>query len=140
MKIVVNHLTRMQPGYICVAGIDLDTNRHVRPVIEGSMLTSRMLALHGGFFEIGHLLDLGKVEYVGRAPEIEDYHFDPRKIIRMGKVSPGPFWKLLKKVARPTFSQIFGPSLKSYGHGAVVKLGAGEASLGCLGLDNKPEF
>ena len=39
MKIVVNHLTRMQPGYICVAGLDFQTNAHVRPVLAGSRLT-----------------------------------------------------------------------------------------------------
>ena len=34
MKIVVNHLTRMQRGYICVAGINPDTGHHVRPIPE----------------------------------------------------------------------------------------------------------
>ena len=30
MRIVVNHLTRMQSGYICVAGIDVQDNQHIR--------------------------------------------------------------------------------------------------------------
>jgi hypothetical protein len=33
MLILVHHLTRMQPGFICVAGLDADTERHVRPVL-----------------------------------------------------------------------------------------------------------
>jgi hypothetical protein len=31
MQIIVNHLTRMQVGYICVAGINTANNQHVRP-------------------------------------------------------------------------------------------------------------
>jgi len=34
MKIVVNHLTRMKKGYICVAGVMSGTTTHVRPVLK----------------------------------------------------------------------------------------------------------
>lgn len=140
MKVVINHLTRVQPGYICVAGIDIETNRHVRPVLSGQRLGTRMLLGKGGFFDLGQLVDLGKVEYVGQAPELEDYHFDPAKVTRMGKVSPARFWQFLQKNARPTLTEIFGPDLKSFGRGAGVARGCGQASLGCLKLSRPPEL
>ena len=47
MRIVVNHLTRMQKGFMCVAGIDLDTRLHVRPVLDRQMPID-LLSVHGG--------------------------------------------------------------------------------------------
>jgi hypothetical protein len=38
MQIVINHLTRMQRGFMCVAGVDLATGRHVRPVLASQLL------------------------------------------------------------------------------------------------------
>lgn len=43
MEIVINHLTRMGPGRICVAGIDIATKKHVRPIpIEGTVSTAAL--------------------------------------------------------------------------------------------------
>ena len=33
MYLVITHLTRMQPGFICVAGIDPDSGRQIRPIV-----------------------------------------------------------------------------------------------------------
>ena len=57
MRIVVNHLTRMQPGYICVAGIDVQDNEHIRPVLGREQLTVGLLARNGGAFDMGRLVD-----------------------------------------------------------------------------------
>ena len=60
MRIVVNHLTRMQPSYICVAGIDVQDNEHIRPVLGRERLTVGLLARNGGAFDMGRLVDLGR--------------------------------------------------------------------------------
>jgi hypothetical protein len=65
MQIIVNHLTRMQPGFICVAGVDVSSGRHVRPVL-GRRLTTDLLASKGGPFDMAELVDLGAVECCGR--------------------------------------------------------------------------
>ena len=44
MKIVVNHLTRMQLGRICVAGVDMATGKHVRPLLRDVRLSTQRLA------------------------------------------------------------------------------------------------
>jgi hypothetical protein len=54
MRIIVNHLTRMQPGYICVAGVDVSSGQHVRPELRGR-LTTDLLTLNGGPFDIASL-------------------------------------------------------------------------------------
>ena len=52
MHLVITHLTRMQPGFICVAGIEPDTGKQIRPVL-GRCLTRDLLHVNGGAFEIG---------------------------------------------------------------------------------------
>jgi hypothetical protein len=132
MKIIVNHLTRMRPGYICVAGLDVETGRHVRPVLEHRNLGTGLLARHGGAFDMGAQVDLGHTHYAGHPPETEDYQFEPRAAQRHGYATPGEFWAWLERVARPHLREIFGPVIQIQGQGCVVAPGTGDASLGCL--------
>jgi hypothetical protein len=132
MKIIVNHLTRMRPGYICVAGLDVATGRHVRPVLDHRNLGTALLARHGGPFDIGAQVDLERTHYAGQPPETEDYHFEPRYAQRQGYATPGEFWAWLDRVAQPHLREIFGPALSLQGQGCVVAPGTGTTSLGCL--------
>ncbi len=132
MKIVVNHLTRMQPGYICVAGIDPSNGNHVRPVLEYGRLTTKLLTREGGPFGIGAIVDLGGVTASGYAPEVEDYVFDPASAKGTSVLSPTKFWKMLASVSQSSLGAIFGNDLKPNGKGMAVDVGSGKASLGCL--------
>jgi hypothetical protein len=131
MRIIVNHLTRMQPGYICVAGVDVSSGQHVRPVLRGR-LTTDLLTLKGGPFDIASLVELGTVKYCGHAPETEDHYFDPRAARAVRLIPHTLFWELLQHIARNSFAQIFGLALRSFRRGCVVDLEQGRASLGCL--------
>lgn len=131
MRIVVNHLTRMQKGFICVAGVELATERHVRPMLQSQMRT-RFLARYGGPFEIGEIVDLGWTKPIGEPPAVEDHLFHRSEARRAGDLGPDEFWQLLQRIARPTLREIFGDALgrqgpRSYG----VAVGNGSASLGC---------
>ena len=77
MRILVDHLTRMQAGYFCVAGVDVSTLRHVRPVLRRDRLTIDLLRPHGGPFDVGAVVYLGSTTDVGHPPELEDRRFDP---------------------------------------------------------------
>ncbi len=140
MKIIVNHLTRIDATHICVAGVDPATNRHIRPVLFNTNLTTAYLANQGGYFGLGHSLDLGWVQAVGKPPEVEDVRFEPRKIRRQPQVTPKEFWQILDRLAQPTLGNIFGPQLKQNGTSAIVELGTGQASLGCLRLVQPPRL
>jgi len=131
MQIIVNHLTRMQPGYMCVAGIDVASKQHIRPVLR-SRLTTEMLTLNGGPFDIASLVDLGPVEYGGQVPEVEDYYFNPMYTSCTGILSPPLFWDILRQSAQKSLVEIFGPEIRPLKPGCVVDVGKGKASLGCL--------
>ncbi len=131
MEIIVNHLTRMNPGYICVAGVNTSTWQHIRPVLSGRLTTS-LLATNGGPFAIASLVDLGSIQHRGYAPEVEDYYFNPQMVRVIRAVPTEEFWNLLQRVTRRSIIEIFGSAIRSFGNGCVVEVGTGEASLGCL--------
>jgi len=138
MRIVVNHLTRMRPGCICVAGVDLDTHEHVRPVLQDGQLGRRLLLSRGGLFDIGCVVDLGHVFRMGQPPELEDHQFTPRHARQIGAMVPPAYWELLEEVARPDLAALFGPDLYAHGSGYAVDIGRGKASLGLLRLAEPP--
>jgi hypothetical protein len=131
MRIIVTHLTRMQPGYICVAGVDADTGRQVRPVLQGRLRTE-LLVTQGGFLDMATLVDLGPVEPCGHPPEVEDHRFELRHARALGLVAAEAFWAALTAGAATRLGAIFGPELERVGNGCAVREGGGNASLGAL--------
>ncbi len=142
MRIVVNHLTRMRRGYICVAGINLATGEHVRPLPRNGDLRYRDLAAHGGLLEVGAVLDLGTTKSIGRAPEIEDTEFFKRSARTRPDLEAAEFWTRMKSTAKPTLIELFGRDLHEVGHAhAAVDVGHGERSLGMLIITkSRPEL
>ncbi len=139
MKIVVSHLTRMQKGFICVAGVDLATRQHVRPMLR-SQMHKAMLSRHGGPFDIGRIVDLGWTRYSGTRPETEDYLFHASEVRVLGDMAGGEFWDLLASIARPKLGEIFGKDLVARGtHSCAVDVGRGIASLGCYVPAGRPQ-
>ena len=140
MRIVVKHLTRMQPGYICVAGIDVQDNEHIRPVLGRARLTLDLLARNGGAVDVGRLVELGPTQPSGTAPETEDHTFDPGRLVSVRELSPTSFWKLLAAVSCDRLADIFGNDLKAQRNGCAVDEGQGNASLGCLRTTTPPSI
>lgn len=137
MRIIVNHLTRMAPGFICVAGVNPTTGEHVRPTTYGR-LSRRLLRAEGGVFDIAAIVDIGDAAPDGIAPEVEDCHFEPSRARFLSTVTPGNYWTLLNTVARPTLADIFGPELQRSGSTCSTARGKGLASLGCLQIVSRP--
>jgi hypothetical protein len=79
----------MQPGYVCVAGISVRDNEHIRPVLRRARLTVGVLARNGGAFDIGRDVELGPTEASGAAPEMEDHVFDPGRLVAVRELAPG---------------------------------------------------
>jgi hypothetical protein len=138
MQILVNHLTRMQPGYFCAAGIDLETGTHVRPVLRRGRLTTDLLSTNGGPFDIGSVLDLGPTTNAGHAPELEDHRFDTAGVRWLYDDGADDYWDALEAVARESLEEIFGPALELWDESGTVDLGEGHASLGCLRPEKQP--
>lgn len=131
MRVVITHLTRMSPGYVCVAGVDLDTGKHVRPVRFGR-LPVEMTTWHRGDFDISAVIDFGRVQAVGSAPEVEDYRFSDKSMRALGSLSADQLWLVLKSQENNRLSTIFGSELELDGLSCSMPAGRGAASLGVL--------
>ncbi len=122
----------MQKGHICVAGVDLATGQHVRPMLRSPLRTA-LLTRHGGPFDIGRVIDLGWTKYIGTRPETEDYLFHQSEVRCVGDMPAEEFWEWLKRLAKPRIGEIFGRDLRPRGPSSyAVDVGRGLASLGCF--------
>jgi len=110
MQIMINHLTRMQPGLMCTAGIDLATGNHVRPVM-GRPLPVNLLARNGGPFGLGRVLELGDSTFCGRFPEIEDRKFNPDSVTVVYQAEYSELYEKCNEVAERSLRNLFGPEL-----------------------------
>ena len=141
MRIVVNHLTRMQPGYICVAGVDPKTGQHLRPVLRGDNLLPRYLSRHGGPFDIAHLVHIGLTRPTPDRPHLEDQVFDPWFARLIATEDAEAFWRRLIALSQPKLTAIFGVEIKHVGNLRYgTEKGKGAASLGCLRPHGPPDL
>src|SRR6188472_370364 len=131
MQIVVTHLTHMSPGFVCVAGVNLVTGQHVRPLMNRP-LSLRHTAAGGGPFDLGATVDLGYARYQGEPPEIEDHSFMEHNLRALGRVDPLTFWAIVEGGAEVRLQHIFGSTLNQVGTTCAVERRRGSASLGCL--------
>ena len=128
----------MQPGYFCVAGVDVSTPRHIRPVLRHGRLTIDLLSTNGGPFDLGSVVDLGSATNAGRAPELEDHRFDPSNTRWLFDDGPDDYWDALEGMAQESLAEIFGPALELWDESGTVDVGEGRASLGCLKPKEQP--
>jgi hypothetical protein len=133
MKLVINHLTRMKPGFVCVAGVDLDSRKHVRPVLSGgTRLSADLLRGNGGPFDIAEVVDIADPRPRPIRPEMEDQVFQGDKVRRKTPLTGSEFWKLIRELSSSRLRNLFGKELVQIGPSACgVNIGQGEASLGC---------
>jgi hypothetical protein len=135
MRIVVNHLTRMDAPRICIAGLDPATGQHVRPVTErAAPLTRSLLCEEGGELDLGILLDLGELTPTPSPPETEDHLLRSRRPHALGQVSPNRYLELLRQHAHESIHAIFGPDLIRHSWNYAVDRNRGSCSLGILRL------
>ena len=143
MNILITHLTRMRVGYICVAGIGKN-GEHIRPILDPQLTGGRvqleraLLHSNGGPFELGGLVDLGRVEPNPSPPEVEDVIFNPKQANLVKHLQIEKFGNILKESAKDSLQSVFGPELqaRSSKMAAFVPPGQGRASLGVIGPSN----
>jgi hypothetical protein len=128
----------MQPGYFCVAGVDVNTQRHIRPVLRHGRLTIDLLSTSGGPFDVGSVVYLGATAHAPRAPELEDHRFDPASTRWLFDNDPNDYWDALAGMAHESLEEIFGSALELWDESGTVDVGEGRASLGCLKPEKQP--
>jgi hypothetical protein len=128
----------MMKGYVCAAGIDPETQEHVRPVLPGMRLRTGILEEQGGPFSMAALVDLGETHPCGNAPETEDVEFHPSLAAKVRTLPGQEFWTLLRSVSESCLGDVFGSELESVGHTLAIEEGKGVVSLGCLAPKRPP--
>ncbi|HMP79749.1 MAG TPA: hypothetical protein PKD54_09885 [Pirellulaceae bacterium] len=111
MQLLINHLTRMQPGWICTAGIDLKTGRHIRP-LDGNGLPNTLLDRNGGPLQLGVVVNLGPSEFCGTVPEIEDRKFQIQNLTVVHRLSAEELFRECEKVAQSSLRAVFSDDLE----------------------------
>ncbi len=129
MEIVVNHLTRMRSGHVCVAGLDRE-GQHIRPVLEYERLPRELTADYGGPFRVGAVVEIGTTRPRPAPPEVEDHVFDAEAAYMIRMADPARLWRFLDELSRPSMREIFGDTLIRDGRTASMPVGTGVASLG----------
>jgi hypothetical protein len=141
MKVAITHLTRMQRGYVCVAGVNVEDGQPIRPVAPRGRLQDTVCARRGGPFDMAVVVDLGPTRAVGEPPEIEDHEFTTWHAHVTQAIEPDLFWEMLGVLARPTVRELFGPALRPIGNSrAATDVGAGNASLGVIKPRGRPQL
>ncbi len=141
MKIVIAHLTRMEKGYFCAAGIDVKTHQHVRCVVEQGRLPIGMLSRYGGPFDMARVVDLGAAQHRPDPPHSEDHVIGPQQMRSIPHAAPGWFWDLLCSVSVRSLKAIFGLELQRVGpRSAATRERQGSVSLGCFRPGRKPKL
>ena len=141
MKIVVAHLTRMHGGHICVAGIDVQTRRHVRPIMEHEGMPCEHLARYGGPFDMARIVELGKPRTKPDKPHVEDVVFVPSWAKVERTAGAAEFWALLGELSETRLRAIFGDPIRQVGQSQCgTDEGQGLVSLGCLRPDRPPQL
>jgi hypothetical protein len=117
----------MYDAHVCAAGIDMGSGRRARPVLR-TQIPARMLALNGGVFDIGNVVDLGRTRWCGKPPEVEDVLFGERAAKIARRMKGEELFAELRKRAVPGL-QAIGNDLVREGNSLVTPAGRGRCSL-----------
>jgi hypothetical protein len=132
VKLLITQVTRMSVGSVCVAGLNLESGDHARPVRPGAKhLNLDDWDRYGGPFGIGSVVELSGVARAGTAPHVEDVQFS--HAARTSTVSLPDLSRALESLAETSLGSIFGldpqpPTGES--QALAVPQGQGSASLG----------
>jgi hypothetical protein len=119
---------------ICVAGVDTESKRHLRPVTDRDNRMGRDLLLEsGGPFELGAVVELGDVQPQPDPPAIEDHRFRPEHARRTGRLDSDEYLELIDGISHRNLRNAFGRDLKRRGERKyAADRGRGERSLACV--------
>jgi hypothetical protein len=132
MRVLITDVTRMQPGYICVAGIELTTHARIRPVLPcHTRLPLTWVASQGGKIDYKRVLEIGDGARVGNPPEVEDVLTSDEQIVLVDILPDDQFLEVLNEVSVADARATIGPELKRHvnGHNFVTPQGRGDCSL-----------
>jgi hypothetical protein len=142
MEIVVNHLTRMRTQErICVAGVDVDRGRHVRPTTSRSdLLTRELLSENGGPLEVAAVVDIAGAAHAPNPPETEDHRVRARDLRSVRVLDGDDYLEVLSNIADDDLENAFGSPLQRREWKYAIDASEGERSLAVVRARRRPEL
>ncbi len=139
-RILINHLTRMKHPNYCIAGIDVNRKKHVRPELKTGRITKIYLGKNGGPFSIGSIVDIPGLDLNPERPQSENARFRPHRVRVVQKLSSSEFWNCLNENAKNNLDEIFADlnyrEKSNHSFSTFVKPREGDVSLGILKTKN----
>jgi hypothetical protein len=133
MQIVLNHLTRITGERICIAGVDREANRHIRPTTApNDLLTRELLVEEGGPLQIGAVIDIGDATPAPSPPEVEDHRTTTSALRCVSILDGDGYLSVLDRVSEPNLEGAFGPELERRKWKYAVDPHTGKASLAVI--------
>lgn len=131
----------MSGSRICIAGIDTERGRHVRPVTPpGDSLTRRLLVDEGGSLEVGAVIDLGSPTAVPSPPETEDHRIATQDLDHCETLEDEEYLEVLEAVSQPDLEAAFGEDLERRGWKYAVEVGRGQKSLAVIRVRRRADI
>lgn len=131
-RVVLTEVTRMQPGFFCVAGVDLDSGNILRPLPPRD-IRWRAQADGAPPFSVGTVL---KCQFQSNANRSGAHGAEDRSCIYMptqvGRMTPAELHTTLLPSAKRDVSEVYGAPLLD---GMYLEEGRGAHSLGCLRVE-----
>lgn len=129
----------MEAPRICVAGVDLESKKHVRPVVgRGAQLDRRLLVDADGPLELGAVIELRTAKARPDRPEVEDVQVDPSDLVKRERLDGEEYMSLIDQVSETDLESAFGPDLLRREWKYAVDVGEGMCSLGCVRAQRRP--
>jgi hypothetical protein len=131
----------MRSPRICVAGIELESSTHLRPVTGPEKpLTRALLTEARGPFEVGALVELGDLDPQPSPPETEDHLFVPEDAERVRTLPDDEYLELIDRMCHESLEEAFGSALQRHGWKYAVDAHLGERSLACVRAQHAPSL
>lgn len=111
-EVVLTHLTRMSPGYLCAAGIATDTGEHIRLVGDSRNIPRHYLLGGSNPVKPGDTVSFRGRPAESSGPHVEDFQIDLDSISKTGSKSTAELKELLTGVAVIDFESVFGPDFE----------------------------
>jgi hypothetical protein len=122
---------------ICVAGIEKDTFKDVRPTTpKADPITRKLLRSEGGPFGPGAVVDIGHVVQDGQRPEVEDHRFVTTQARHIEDLSDESYLAVLDDVRHDSIEAAFGSDLHEIRpRKLAVPAGRGKRSLAVVEVE-----
>jgi len=131
---VITGITSMKDDHICISGYDVINRKYLRPLIEGTHLTSNFLSAYNDLIKLGStiIFNITNPTHDPISPHSEDIWIDPHSVNVTNHKSKNQFKEFIVSICDENMEDIFGYEIELIEGQPVLPKGAGSRSLGSI--------